>query len=196
MARWMRLAKPLPNAANAVYNAAAFAGATALAVTELLAESGGGRGGRKGGGEAATEAGLLPSRRLGGCALPTRCQTARTPCATARYTTARHATQRHATARDIASTSRVGRALGSLSKPGARDHKRAMFGEIRRKSRRCAARKNKRIHSAPHCVRRWASPQAHALLVAKAPSHQPSGFRKTSDQLREERVSGRNTETE
>ena len=54
MARWTRLAKPLPNAANAVYNAAAFAGATALAVTELLVESGGGRGGRKGGGEAAS----------------------------------------------------------------------------------------------------------------------------------------------
>ena len=65
MARWMRLAKPLPNAANAVYNAAAFAGATALAVTELLAESGGGRGGRKGGGEAATEAGFAAIASVG-----------------------------------------------------------------------------------------------------------------------------------
>ena len=65
MARWMRLAKPLPNAANAVYNAAAFAGATALAVTELLAESGGGRGGRKGGGEAATEAGFAAIAPVG-----------------------------------------------------------------------------------------------------------------------------------
>ena len=52
-AGWLRIANALPNGKNAVCNAAAFAGAAALAVTELLPEGGGGRDGRKGGGEAA-----------------------------------------------------------------------------------------------------------------------------------------------
>ena len=122
--------------------------------------------------------------------MPTRCQTARTPCATAQYATARHATQRHATARDIASTSRVGRALGSLSKPWRHDHKKSHALRSGEKARSCAARKNKKR---PFYALRppMGSPQARALLGAKAPKPSAKRLAQRATSLVEEGLSGR-----
>ena len=192
MARWMRR----PNARkrrNAVYNAAAFAGATALAVTELLAESGGGRGGRKGGGEAATEAGFAAVAPVGWLRVANALPNGKNAVCngTVHNGTARNATTRNGTRHciDVARWS----SLGSLSKPGARDHKRAMFGEVGRKSRplHAAREEHKAIHSAPHCTSADQRLRiARALLVAKGAQTISQAARTTSDQLPRRRASG------
>ena len=122
-----------------------------------------------------TEAGLLPSRGLGGCGLPTRCPNGKNAVCngTVRNGTARNGTTRNG---DIASTSRIGRALGSLiSKPWRQRTTKSHAWRSREKKLDAALHEEQR---GPFCaalrppIGVSTSP---CLLVAKAPNHQPSG---------------------